>query len=52
MKCLENGILLPTNNTDDEWDEDTLKDWREKMSEPIGYDIVADNSNKVKKVTA
>ncbi|MCR5167373.1 MAG: hypothetical protein K6C13_09170 [Oscillospiraceae bacterium] len=52
MKDLEKGVLTATNNTDDEWDEDTLKDWREKMSEPIGYEIVADNSNKAKKVTA
>ena len=43
-------ILNPTvDDTDEEWDEETLKDWREKMNEPIGYEIVADDSEKEKK---
>ena len=50
MSDLEKNVLVDVDDTDEEWDEETLKDWREKMSEPIGYEIVADDSNNEKKV--
>ena len=31
--------MITDNDNVEKWDEETEKDWKEKMSEPIGFDV-------------